>query len=316
MKDRQGRLDDAIALYQKAVQAHPNQAAVHNDLGLCLARRSRLDEAAAAIGQAIQLAPKEALYRNNIAAVLVEQGDIDTAFTHLVAVHSQAVAYYNVGFLLARKGQQQQAATLFAQALKLDPTLEPARIWLAKFNTRPAPSKPQVHRRSAPAGRLPDPSVAGPDLRSGHPVATPSARRLPTVTNPLRQKQAAAPGLEITAPEATAANLPTPEIRQLPPVMESHNPRPTVVPQSFEDAPMPEDDASEPAESVATDCVEFVPAPLPADEDAVPLPADEDAVPLPEEPDAEPADDSDDPSQERGAHRDADASRAARSTSP
>lgn len=142
LKDRQDEFQEAVRLYQQAAQAHPDQAAVLNDLGLCYARRKRLSEAAAQLERAVQLSPKEARYRNNLATVLVEMGDVDRAFAHLAAVHGEAVAYYNLGYLMHKKGEPKAAAVLFGKALQVDPSLSEARIWLERLGGVPAALAP------------------------------------------------------------------------------------------------------------------------------------------------------------------------------
>ena len=121
LKERLGRPNDAIELYQRAAKAHPKEASVYNNMGLCYARQGRLDEAVAAMTRAVQLAPKNALYRNNIALALVDQGKLGEAFAQLCEVHDEAAAYYDMGYLLNRKGQTQAAMQHFAFALR--PTL-------------------------------------------------------------------------------------------------------------------------------------------------------------------------------------------------
>ena len=79
------------------------------------------------MSRAIQLEPRNPLYRNNFAAVLVDQGRVGEAFEQLRSVHGAAGAYYNVGYLLNKKGQTQEALQYFALALQADPSLAPAR---------------------------------------------------------------------------------------------------------------------------------------------------------------------------------------------
>ena len=49
LKEGQDKPDEAIQIYQRAAKAHPREASVYNNLGLCHARQKRLDEAVAAI---------------------------------------------------------------------------------------------------------------------------------------------------------------------------------------------------------------------------------------------------------------------------
>jgi tetratricopeptide (TPR) repeat protein len=133
LKEQLGKPAEALDLYQRATKKYPQQASVHNNLGLCLARQNRLDEAAAAIGQAIQLEPTNLLYRNNIAAILVDQNKSQEAFLQLRQVHGDAVANYNMGYLLNKKGRDQAAMVYFGQALKADPSMVAARQWLDRL---------------------------------------------------------------------------------------------------------------------------------------------------------------------------------------
>ena len=296
LKDRQGRLDDAIGFYRQAAEAHPDNATVHNDLGLCLARHKKLREAVAELERAIQLVPKETLYRNNIATVLVEIGDVDAAFGHLTEVHSRAVAYYNVGYLLQKKGQSQSAARLFAEALKIDPSLQQARAWLVRLQGRPATAPAPPQHRPAHDGRLEDLSVEAPDLRSARRQPLIPDGRLPKIlfSSPQKhvpQKHVTTPGPRVMPPRAKAAPAPpfskepTPRVRQLPPVIESYNPRGAIVPQSYEDAPLPSGANPQAGKTLSSDQpvaeppADAVPAPLPGDTEAIPLPVRSESEP-------------------------------------
>jgi tetratricopeptide (TPR) repeat protein len=135
LKDRVGRWNDAIQLYQQAAAAYPGEASVFNDMGLCYARNGRYNEAMTALTRAVQLQPDKPLYRNNLAVVLVELGNTDSAFLHLQAVQPEAIARYNLGQLLLRKGQREAAAGQFALALQADPNHDASRAWLVELRT-------------------------------------------------------------------------------------------------------------------------------------------------------------------------------------
>lgn len=132
-QDRRRKLDDAVQLYEQAIAAHPKEAGIYNDLGLCLHRHGKLAEANAALRRAVALAPERKLYRNNLAALLVDQGQYDGAIEQLVAAHGQAAGHYNLGYLLSKKGDQTLALQHFQQAAMLDPSLTAARQWVAKL---------------------------------------------------------------------------------------------------------------------------------------------------------------------------------------
>ena len=160
LKDNLGRLDEAIEIYQRAAKAYPQQASIYNNLGLCYARQNRLDEAVAAMSRAIQLDGKNTLYRNNIATVLVDQGKLREAFANLRAVHGAGAAYYNMGYLLHKKGQTQAALQHFTLALRADPSLAAARCWV------------EYLQRSMTQARLPQhPAAMGLRITSPPPMA-------------------------------------------------------------------------------------------------------------------------------------------------
>jgi tetratricopeptide (TPR) repeat protein len=146
MEDREGRLDVAQMLYQRAVKAHPKNATAQNDLALCYARRGDLPTAARILEQAIRLEPRKALYRNNAAKVLVEMNHVKPAMDHLAAVHTPAVANYNMAVLLNDRGRGGEAIPFLGQAISLDPTLAPAHDMLAQLTTPPTDALPQQQR--------------------------------------------------------------------------------------------------------------------------------------------------------------------------
>jgi len=152
--DRQGDLTSAGEYYRKAVQFHPGKGAPHNDLGLCYARQGMLPESAAALTKAVNLQPRKGLYRNNLATVLVELNRPDEALQQMAATHDQATAYYNIGFLLAKKGQNQAAASYFSQALQLNPQMTSARQWLIRLGAAPAVQAHQAPATNAQAQQV------------------------------------------------------------------------------------------------------------------------------------------------------------------
>lgn len=189
LKDRLGESQEALRLYQRAAKANPHEPAVPNNLAVHFGRHGMLREAIGAEDRAIQLRPAEPRYRNNMAMLLVEAGRPQEAYFHLRAVYDDAVAHYDLGFLLNKKGQARAAAQEFAVALRLNPGLAPARQWLDRLAAGPGPrpaSEPGGY--GAPAyGSPPDePRVASDprgrsiDVPSGHPEAgTPQAGARP-----------------------------------------------------------------------------------------------------------------------------------------
>jgi tetratricopeptide (TPR) repeat protein len=125
---QQGRLEEAIPQFSKALQIRPNDEAAHNNLGLALYEQGRVDEAVAHYSRALQINPDYAKAHNNLGIVLARQGRLDEAIGH----YSKALrmerdfpdyvaAHYNLGVALALKGRQKQAMHYFSKAVKLKP---------------------------------------------------------------------------------------------------------------------------------------------------------------------------------------------------
>lgn len=161
LKEKTAKPDEAQRLYQKAVEQFPNEPAVHNNLGLFLARQNQHAESARSLSRAVALQPRNLLYRNNLATVLVEMNRIAEAYSHLKAAHGEAGGYYNLGFLLQKKGNTQEAIGYFAAALRADPSMAPAQQWLLKLQD--AQSLPQYAEqvRPSPTAERPAASAHG-----------------------------------------------------------------------------------------------------------------------------------------------------------
>ena len=212
LKERLGQPDGAIQLYQRAVKAYPQEGSVHNNLGLCFARQGRLDEAVAAMTIAIQIAPKNPRYRNNIATVLVDQGKFRDAFGHLRQVHDEAAAYYNMGYLLNKKGQTQSAMQHFSLALRADPSMTAAQRWI------------EYLQRTTTQTRLAQHPAAG-GLRITSEKAQPDGPRNPSFADSYSQR---------SAPEQTPTYSP-PTFSEAP--QNRHEQTPTYSPPAFSESP-------------------------------------------------------------------------------
>jgi Tfp pilus assembly protein PilF len=154
--ENQNRYLDAVEFYQKTSKVHPKEASVYNNMGLCFARNKKIKEASTALDQAVRLEPRNILYRNNLAALLVEQNRLSEAFETLRYVHGEANAYYNLGYLLSKKGNTEAAEHHFAQALMLDPTMQPAQRWLAYLHGQSQPSSMERNFKVVNTPRVPN----------------------------------------------------------------------------------------------------------------------------------------------------------------
>ena len=173
LEDNRRQFSDADRLYREAIKQHPKEASVFNDRGLSYQGRGKFDDAAKMFAKAIELQPEKPLYRNNMATVLVELHHPEDAFSQLSAVHSPAVAHYNLATLLHRKGNDQDAQFHFALASTLDSSLVGAHDWAARLGPTANRSAPVMANAQAP--------IAGP---SGEMQI--ADRRSSSVPNPSR----------------------------------------------------------------------------------------------------------------------------------
>jgi len=145
--DRQANFHEAERLYHQALQLEPDNAIASNDIGMMYARQGMYDAALQALARAVQLQPANQRYRNNIAIVLIDAGRLDDAFMHLAAVHGEAAAHYNLGYLLARRGANNQAMQQLRLAIQLNPYLAPANQLLTQLSetANQMPPSPPSH---------------------------------------------------------------------------------------------------------------------------------------------------------------------------
>ena len=78
LKD-QGKLDEAVACYRRALELNPDFAAAHSNLGNALQDLGRPEEAIACHRRALQLKPEYAEAHNNLGNALKDQGHLDEA---------------------------------------------------------------------------------------------------------------------------------------------------------------------------------------------------------------------------------------------
>jgi tetratricopeptide (TPR) repeat protein len=187
LEDREGNLDQAIHIYRQAMALNPQDAKVFNDLALCHARKNELSLSASALETAIRLNPQKQLYRNNIAKVLVEMNYIDPALSHLSAVHSPAVAQYNLGVLLHQRGRSNEAARFLENASRLDPQLAAANELLAQIKSPVTPA-PASNDHILPTPQTPSRFAAGMGYPSTGAVPVtipPQTARMPVGNSPI-----------------------------------------------------------------------------------------------------------------------------------
>ena len=119
-----GYVLDALEAQTTLSQQNPADASILNDLGNLQVMAGRLDEAEATYQRAVELQPGDPTIRYNLALVLMELGDSKGAMAQLLTVietaPDHAWAYYQLGTLEARKHNRMRALDYYARALALD----------------------------------------------------------------------------------------------------------------------------------------------------------------------------------------------------
>ena len=120
-----GKVAEAIARYQTALQLNPDLAEVHNNFGAALFQQGKVDEAFAQYQEALQINPDFAKAHNNLGNLLLQQGKRDAAIAQyqeaLQIDPHKAETYYNLGTALLQQGGLDQAVAQYQRALQINP---------------------------------------------------------------------------------------------------------------------------------------------------------------------------------------------------
>jgi tetratricopeptide (TPR) repeat protein len=120
-----GKVDEATAHYQQALQINPNYAEAHNNLGNALFQKRKVDEAIAHYQKALQINPDYFEAHNNLGNTLLQKGSVEEAIAHyqkaLQINPDFAEAHNNLGPALIKKGRMAEAMVQFQKALQINP---------------------------------------------------------------------------------------------------------------------------------------------------------------------------------------------------
>jgi len=119
---QEGKIAEAESHYRQALQGKPT-AEAHNGLGYVLARQGRTDEAVAEFHKAIDVDAKFTPAYNNLADALAKQGKLEDAahYYQLSLAEKPSAGVYNaLGGVLRRLGRTDEAAEQFAKAKALE----------------------------------------------------------------------------------------------------------------------------------------------------------------------------------------------------
>ena len=121
----EGRLDEAILVYQKGLQTEPNNAGFHNGLGIALLEMGKVDEAIAQCREAVQIRPDYAEGCLNLGNALLQKGRVEDGISQLrkaLQINPElSMAHNNLGTILLQKGSVDEAINEYQNALHIKP---------------------------------------------------------------------------------------------------------------------------------------------------------------------------------------------------
>ncbi len=121
----EGKYEEAIVEYKKALEKDPEQAYIQANLADSLAKVGKNDDALAAYQKALSLKPDDAALYTNCGVLLGKMGKLAESqemFKKAAAVNPGAAAqnFYNLGATLVNSGDAAGAAEAFKQAIAAD----------------------------------------------------------------------------------------------------------------------------------------------------------------------------------------------------
>ncbi len=150
----QKRLNEAIAELQTVVARHPNDVDGRLKLASAVSEKTgRMNEAIAEYEKAARIGPNPDV-ETALANLLLEQGRIEGAIQHYQNViqlePSSALAHYNLAVGLHRQGHLTEAIVHYKAALKIDPNYPDAEYFLGEAllqNGQPDEAKTHLEKR-------------------------------------------------------------------------------------------------------------------------------------------------------------------------
>jgi tetratricopeptide (TPR) repeat protein len=127
---------DNIGLLRDAVKKSPQNARVHNNLGILYLRKGDLDLARQEFEEALRLNPKYLLYRNNLAGIYERKGKFQEAiglYQEALQIDPlNALVYERMGRLYSKSDHQDLAIMALEKAISLDPDRDMTFFYLGQ----------------------------------------------------------------------------------------------------------------------------------------------------------------------------------------
>jgi tetratricopeptide (TPR) repeat protein len=121
----QGRIEEAMEHFHKAIQINPNNYKALNDLGVALAAKGRFDEAIENYRKALQINPNYSAALYNLGMALSARGQYDEAIENYYKAIQINPNYSDtligLGVALSAKGRLDEAIENFRKAIQINP---------------------------------------------------------------------------------------------------------------------------------------------------------------------------------------------------
>jgi len=126
----QENIDEAMSHYRQAIRIKPDYAQAHYNLAMALESQGELDKAISCYYEALKYRPDDIESHNNVGIIFVSQGRFDDAINHfrraLQARPDDAKSHFNLGIALKSQGKLDKAIEHFLQALQTNPNFAEA----------------------------------------------------------------------------------------------------------------------------------------------------------------------------------------------
>jgi len=132
---REGKENEGLERYRRALELDPNQFEIYNNLGFTLLEMGRVGESLPPLQKAAEMQPKSAAVQYNWSSALVQTGLTDEAIQHLQEAididPTYVPAYSTLGYILLQKRRAAESLNYLETALRIDPDFVSAHFNIA-----------------------------------------------------------------------------------------------------------------------------------------------------------------------------------------